>query len=228
LHSISSEVAENVRRIREQIVAAANSCGRDPSSIHLIAVSKRKSAGLIRAAFAAGVRDFGENYLQESLEKIGDLRDLDVAWHFIGSIQSNKTRPIAEHFQWVHTVSSEKIARRLDQHCPTGKMLNICLQVNVDGDPQKAGVAPEGAPALLARLKTLPQIRPRGLMTILRQDSDPAEGYARLARLWAQLRNDAGPDWDSLSMGMSGDFQAAIAAGATHVRVGTAIFGARD
>lgn len=196
--------------------------------MHLIAVSKRKSAALIREAFAAGVRDFGENYLQEALPKIQSLGDLPATWHFIGAIQSNKTRSIAEHFDWVHTVSSEKIARRLSDQCPEDKTLDVCLQVNVDEDPQKAGVPPEEAATLLAEVKGFPRIRLRGLMTILQQHSDPLSGYRKLSDLWTQLRPDAGARWDTLSMGMSGDFQAAIAAGATHVRVGTAVFGARD
>jgi pyridoxal phosphate enzyme (YggS family) len=228
LHSIASTITDNVQRVREQIAEAALSCGRDPSKIRLIAVSKRKPATLIRAALAAGVEDFGENYLQEAIGKIGSLQDVEAVWHFIGAIQSNKTRPIAEHFHWVHTVASEKVARRLSEQCPEHRTLNVCLQVNVDGDPRKAGVTPEQVPALLESALGLPRLRVRGLMTILQQATDPAAGYRRLAELWSALKPGAGPHWDSLSMGMSGDFPAAIAAGATHVRVGTAIFGARD
>lgn len=191
-------------------------------------MSKRKPAELIRAAVAAGVTDFGENYLQEAIGKIERLPDLDATWHFIGAIQSNKTRPIAQHFHWVHTVASEKIARRLSEQCPPERMLNVCLQVNVDRDPHKSGVMPEEVPPLLEGALSLPRLRLRGLMTVLQQDTDPAAGYLQLAELWKELKNTGGPHWDSLSMGMSGDFPAAIAAGATHVRIGTAIFGARD
>ena len=228
MHSISSAISDNVARVREQIADAATACGRDPSEIRLIAVSKRKAADLIRAAFAAGVTDFGENYLQEAIDKIASLQDIDPTWHFIGAIQSNKTRLIAEHFHWVHTVASEKIARRLSDQCPADRTLDVCLQVNVHRDPRKAGVAPEQVAALLASALALPRLRLRGLMTILQQGTDPTTGYRRLVELWAALKAGAGPHWDSLSMGMSGDFQTAIAAGATHVRIGTAIFGARD
>jgi pyridoxal phosphate enzyme (YggS family) len=228
LQSISSAITNNVRRVRAQIAEAASACGRDPSEIRLVAVSKRKPTELIRAAFAAGITDFGENYLQEAVEKTESLRDIDVTWHFIGAIQSNKTRSIAQHFHWVHTVASEKIARRLSEQCPPDRTLNVCLQVNVDQDPNKAGVSPEHAGKLLASALAMPRLRLRGLMTILQQDTDPAAGYRHLAELWTALKASAGPHWDSLSMGMSGDFEAAIAAGATHVRIGTAIFGARD
>lgn len=227
LQSISGNIADNLRHVRGRIDEAARACGRDPAEIRLVAVSKTKPAAMIREAATAGCRDFGENYLQEAQAKIAELADLDATWHFIGAIQSNKTRSIAEHFHWAHTVDREKIARRLSDQCPPGKVLNVTIQVNVDDDPAKAGVDPEDTRALLAAVAGLPNLSVRGLMTILRQDSDPATGYGRLKDLFESLRPSARGDWDTLSMGMSGDFPQAIAAGATHVRVGSAIFGAR-
>lgn len=227
LQSISPEVANKVRTVRDQIADAAIKCGRDPAEVHLIAVSKTKPAELIRAVSAAGVTDFGENYLQEAVPKINSLRDLNATWHFIGAIQSNKTRLIAENFDWIHTVSTEKTARRLSDQCPPEKTLDVCLQVNIDQDPNKAGLAGDDVMSLLQMMGTLPRLRVRGLMTVLQQSSAPEDGYRRLATLWEGLRATGGPHWDTLSMGMSGDFQAAISAGATHVRIGTAIFGDR-
>jgi hypothetical protein len=163
--------------------------------------------------------------------------DLPVTWHFIGAIQSNKTRAIAEHFHWVHTVSRASIAERLSRQCPSGKTLNVTVQVNIDADPQKAGVEPGAAAALLEAIGGLANLRVRGLMTILRQApgaGGPGAGgptalvsYQRLAALFTELDHRAPEPWDTLSMGMSGDFRDAIAAGATHVRIGTAIFGPR-
>jgi pyridoxal phosphate enzyme (YggS family) len=228
LQSVSPEVANNVRFVRDQIAEAARICGRDPAGVHLIAVSKRKSADLIRAAHAAGVTNFGENYLQEAIPKIHSLRDLDATWHFIGAIQSNKTKLIAENFHWVHTLSTEKTARRLSDQCPLEKTLDVCLQVNIDQDPNKAGVATDQVRSLLDFAGTLPRLRVRGLMTVLQQHSNPADGYRRLATLWEGLKADGGQHWDTLSMGMSGDFRVAISAGATHVRIGTAVFGDRN
>jgi PLP dependent protein len=202
-------------------------CGRSPESVRLIAVSKTQPAGLLRRAAAAGQRDFGENYLQDALPKITELTGLDLTWHFIGSIQSNKTRAIAENFHWVHTVARAKIAERLAAHCPPDKALNVTLQVNIDDDPDKAGVEPDAAAALLAVVTRLPALRARGLMTMLSRASAPEASYRRLAALFEELAGAAPDTWDTLSMGMSGDFEAAIAAGSTCVRVGTAIFGPR-
>lgn len=231
LQSISSAttaIAANLATAREAIADAARACGRDPADVHLVAVSKTKPAGLVRAAAAAGCRDFGENYLQDALPKIEALADLDVRWHFIGAIQSNKTRQIARHFHWVHTVARPKIAERLSAQCPPGRTLDVTLQVNVDEDPAKAGVDPADAAALLRAVRALPNLRVRGLMTILQQGSEPLAGYRRLAAIFEALRAKAPDPWDTLSMGMSGDFAQAIRAGATHVRIGTAIFGARE
>lgn len=228
MHSIShNPLVDNLLRVREQIDAAARACGRAPDTVQLIAVSKTRPAGCIREAAAAGCRDFGENYLQEALPKIAELGDLGLVWHFIGAIQTNKTREIAAAFDWVHTVSREKVARRLAGHCPAHKTLNVCLQVNIDRDPVKAGVAPEDTAALLDVLRGLPRLRVRGLMTVLDPERVPADGYRRLAALFHELATQAPECWDTLSMGMSGDFPAAIAAGATQVRIGTGIFGPR-
>lgn len=221
-------IAQNVAAVRREIAAAARACGRDPDSIELIAVSKTQPATAIREAAAAGCRSFGENYPAEAAAKQDQLAGLAVTWHYIGAIQSNKTRLIAERFAWVHTVSRGKIARRLAEQLPPGRTLDVCLQVNVDRDPNKAGVAPDETAALLAEVRALPNLRVRGLMTILHPASVPSEGYGRLAELFERLRAAAPAPWDTLSMGMSGDFPEAIAAGATHVRIGTAIFGARQ
>lgn len=228
LQSVSQSIVDNVRRVRAELDAAARAAGREPGSVRLIAVAKTQPVDRIREAAAAGCTDIGESYLQEALPKIRALADLDLTWHFIGAIQSNKTRPIAEHFHWVHTVARPKIAERLAAHCPAGKVLNVTLQVNVDRDPAKAGVEPEAAAALLDDVQRRPNLRVRGLMTILRQDTPPLDGYRRLAGLFETLRPRARGDWDTLSMGMSGDFAEAVAAGATHVRIGTAIFGPRN
>jgi PLP dependent protein len=228
LQSVFQSVAANVHAAQASIVDCARTAGRDPDDVHLVAVSKTRPAAAIRAAAAAGCTDFGENYLQEALPKIQSLADLSLTWHFIGPVQSNKTRLIAEHFDWVHTVARVKVAERLSSHCPEGKRLNVTLQVNIDDDPDKAGVAPEAASALLDAVAVLPNLRVRGLMTVLRRDSDPTVGYRRLADLFNALGATAPATWDTLSMGMSADYPAAIAAGATHVRLGTTLFGARD
>ena len=227
LQSISPDIAGNLDQVRRRIDQAARACGRDPASVRLIAVSKTQPTELLRQAAAAGQRDFGENYLQDALPKIEALADLDLTWHFIGAIQSNKTRAIAEHFQWVHTVARPKIAERLAAQCPDDKVLNVTVQVNIDDDPDKNGVEPADATTLLEVIRGLPALRCRGLMTILSRSSDPAESYRRLAALFAELGEPEPGKWDTLSMGMTADFENAIAAGATCVRVGTAIFGPR-
>ncbi len=223
---------DNLARVRADIDRAARAAGRSPDAVRLIAVSKTKPAVDVIAALDAGQRDFGENYLQEAETKIAEVRrarpDAAPVWHFIGAIQSNKTRAIATHFDWVHTVSREKIARRLNDQRPEGSRLAICLQVNVDGDPNKAGVAPEETAGLLAACRSLERLDVRGLMTILDPGTDPGTGYGRLRSLFDNLADSAPPCWDTLSMGMSGDYREAIVAGATQVRVGTAIFGARE
>ncbi len=227
LHSISENISENIAAAKEAINTAARLADRNSDDIHLIAVSKRKPVEDIATAASAGIEDFGENFLQEAIPKIAALAHLDLRWHFIGAVQSNKTRAIATYFHWVHTIDRLKIARRLSEQCPNGKLLNLCIQVNVDQDPNKAGVAPEDASGLLRDLLDLPRIRVRGLMTMLERTSKPEKSYAHLAEIFESLRPLA-HQWDTLSMGMSADFREAIAAGATHVRVGTAIFGPRS
>jgi len=201
---------------------------RDPADVGLLAVSKTQPAAAIREAFAAGLRDFGENYLQEALDKQAALADLALTWHFIGPIQSNKTKPIAEHFAWVHSVDRLKIAQRLSDQRPAGlPPLNVCLQVNVSGEASKSGCAPEDLQPLAQAVAGLPRLHLRGLMCIPAPSDDPAEQHAAFARLRA-LRDALGLGLDTLSMGMSQDLEAAIAEGATWVRIGTALFGARD
>ena len=216
--------------VRERIAAAARAAGRDPASVTLIGVSKAQPAGAVRAAAAEGLGDVGENYVQEALAKMDELADLAVTWHFIGPLQANKTRPVAERFQWVHSVDRAKIARRLSEQRPHyAPPLNVCLQVHLGDEPSKSGIDPSGLPALAAEVAALPRLALRGLMCV-----PPPEADAARQRHWfAELRRlrDAlvagGHRLDALSMGMSADFEAAIAEGATHVRVGTAIFGAR-
>ena len=223
-----STIAKNIAKVRTRIREAAQACGRDPESVGLLAVSKTKPAAAVREAHACGQRDFGENYLQEALNKQAELSDLALTWHFIGPIQSNKTRPIAEHFAWVHSVDRLKIAQRLSEQRPAHlPPLNICLQVNVSGEASKSGCTPEELPALALAVSQLPNLRLRGLMTIPEPTSDVTQQHAACARL-RQLRDDLNLELDVLSMGMSDDLEAAIAEGATWVRIGTALFGARD
>ncbi|MBK0058429.1 YggS family pyridoxal phosphate-dependent enzyme [Pseudomonas sp. S44] len=223
-----STLADNLRAISERIDNAARAAGRDTASVHLLAVSKTKPATAIREIHAAGVRDVGENYLQEALAKQDELRDLPLIWHFIGPIQSNKTKAIAEHFDWVHSVDRLKIAQRLSEQRPSGlPALNVCLQVNVSGEDSKSGCTPADLPALAQAVAELPNLRLRGLMAIPEPSDDRAIQEAAFARL-RQLQENLGLGLDTLSMGMSHDLEAAIAQGATWVRIGTALFGARD
>lgn len=224
-------IAERMQAIRRNIDEAARSAGRNPDSVCLLAVSKTHSCGLIREAFGAGQRCFGENYVQEALDKIGVLADLPIEWHFIGPIQSNKTRPIAESFDWVHGVDRLKIAQRLNEARPEQlSPLNICLQVNVSGEASKSGCAPQEVAGLAQAVAALSRLRLRGLMAIPEPTGDVALQHRRF-RMLAQLQDELnahGLALDTLSMGMSDDYQAAIAEGSTIVRVGTAIFGARE
>ena len=223
-----STIAENIAKVGERIRAAAQASGRDLDGIGLLAVSKTKPAAAVREAFAAGIRDFGENYLQEALEKQAELSELPLIWHFIGPIQSNKTKPIAEHFAWVHSVDRLKIAQRLSEQRPTDlPPLNICLQVNVSAEDSKSGCAPAELAALAKAVSQLPNLRLRGLMAIPEPTDDVAAQRAAFARL-RELRDGLPLPLDTLSMGMSHDLDAAIAEGATWVRIGTALFGARD
>lgn len=223
-----STIAENIAKVGVRIREAAQASQRDCAAVGLLAVSKTKPAAAIREAFAAGVQDFGENYLQEALEKQAELSDLALTWHFIGPIQSNKTKPIAEHFAWVHSVDRLKIAQRLSDQRPAHlPALNICLQVNVSGEASKSGCNPDELPELAQAVTQLPNLRLRGLMTIPEPTDDLSEQRAAFARL-RELQQSLNLDLDTLSMGMSHDLEAAISEGATWVRIGTALFGARD
>ncbi|MFP5340507.1 YggS family pyridoxal phosphate-dependent enzyme [Stutzerimonas frequens] len=223
-----STIEKNIAKVAARIREAAQAVHRDAATVGLLAVSKTQPAAAIREAFAAGLRDFGENYLQEALDKQVELDDLPLIWHFIGPIQSNKTKAIAEHFDWVHSVDRLKIAQRLsDQRPATLPPLNICLQVNVSGEASKSGCTPQELGPLAEAVAAMPQLRLRGLMCIPAPTEDPAEQRAAFARL-RLLRDELALDLDTLSMGMSQDLEAAIAEGATWVRIGTALFGARD
>ena len=223
-------IALNLQRVRERIARACAAAGRDVNEVTLLAVSKTFGPDAIREAHAAGATAFGENYIQEAVEKQALLADLRVQWHCIGPIQSNKTRLVATHFDWAHTVDRMKIAQRLaEQRPPDLPPLDVCLQVNIDGGPGKSGVAPGEALALARELAALPRLRLRGLMTI----PEPADSFDaqlavhRRARTLYEGLRDAGLPLDTLSMGMTADLEAAIQAGSTMVRVGTAIFGGR-
>lgn len=225
-----SNIPESLRSVNARIEDAARRFGRDTQAIGLIAVCKRKPAEAVREAFAAGQRAFGENHLQEALPKMDALADLDIEWHFIGPIQSNKTRPIASRFDWVHSVDRLKIAQRLsDQRATTATPLNVCVQVNISAEPTKSGVALDEVAALAHAVDALPRIALRGLMAIPRAHTGLAAQRApfRLLRDTLEELNRQGLRLDTLSMGMSADMDAAIAEGATLVRIGTAIFGAR-
>jgi len=223
-----STIAENIAKVGVRIREAAQASQRDFSSIGLLAVSKTKPAEAIREAHAAGLHDFGENYLQEALDKQTQLADLPLIWHFIGPIQSNKTRAIAENFDWVHSVDRLKIAQRLsEQRPPALPPLNICIQVNVSGEASKSGCSPEDLPALAQAINALPNLTLRGLMAIPEPTDDRDEQNASFAAV-STLQVQLGLPLDTLSMGMSHDLEAAIAQGATWVRIGTALFGARN
>ena len=223
-----STIAGNIAQVEARIRAAALAVQRDVTSIHLLAVSKTKPAGALREAHAAGIRDFGENYLQEARAKQVELADLPLCWHFIGPIQSNKTRDIAEHFAWVHSVDRLKIAQRLSDQRPADlPPLNICIQVNVSGEASKSGCNPADLPALATAISALPRLKLRGLMAIPEPTQDRAEQDAAFAAV-RTLQESLNMGLDTLSMGMSHDLESAIAQGATWVRIGTALFGARD
>ncbi|RON76627.1 YggS family pyridoxal phosphate enzyme [Pseudomonas chlororaphis] len=227
-----STIADNIALVSARIRAAAQASQRDESSIHLLAVSKTKPAAALREAYAAGLRDFGENYLQEALGKQAELGDLPLSWHFIGPIQSNKTRAIAENFAWVHSVDRLKIAQRLSEQRPADlPPLNICIQVNVSGEASKSGCTPADLPALASAISALPRLKLRGLMAIPEPTEDRTAqdaAFAAVRSLNDNLRDSLDLPTDTLSMGMSHDLEAAIAQGATWVRIGTALFGARD
>ncbi len=228
--TIATGLQARIHVVRERIAAACVAVGRPVDSVRLLAVSKTFPIDRVRDAAAIGLREFGENYVQEAIKKIAATRDLDLVWHFIGPIQSNKTRMIAEHFDWVHAVDREKIARRLSgQRPPDMPPIDACIEVNVSGESSKSGVDPADVAALAHVVAGLPGLRLRGLMAIPEASGDMAllrRRFAQLRALQESLRQD-GLALDTLSMGMSADFEIAIAEGATLVRVGTAIFGER-
>jgi hypothetical protein len=216
--------------VRDRMAQAAARSGRSAQSVTLLAVGKAQPLPLLAAAADLGVADFGESYLQEGLEKIAALRDRALTWHFVGRVQANKTRPIAEEFAWVHALDRLKIAARLSAQRPFhAPPLNVCLQVDLAGEATKGGIAPAELPALAAGVAALPRLKLRGLMCIPPEETEVARQrawFAQLRTLLEQL-NASGSALDTLSMGMSGDFEAAIEEGATVVRVGTALFGLR-
>ena len=227
-----SVIAANLQAVLNDIAAAAQQAGRDPYAVSLLAVSKTVAPATVRAAFQAGQAAFGENYVQEGLDKIAALADLRdrITWHFIGPLQSNKTRPVAEHFDWVHAIDRLKIAERLSAQRPVGMApLQVCIQVNISDEASKSGVAPAEVLPLAQAIAALPNLRLRGLMAIPAPADDPEaqrRPFAALRGLRDLLRQ-SGLHVDTLSMGMSADMGAAVAEGATLVRIGTAIFGAR-
>ena len=223
-------IAAQLQTVRARMVAACLAAGRDPNEVALLAVSKTFGPNAVAQAYAAGQTAFGENYIQEALEKMASLRQLPLQWHCIGPIQGNKTRLVAENFAWVHTVDRYRIAQRLSEQRPaTLQPLRVCIQVNVDGGPTKSGVAPADALALAREVAALPRLTLRGLMCI----PEPAPDFAAACAVFSRAKalfdamNRAGMGLDTLSMGMTADLEAAIHSGSTLVRVGTAIFGSR-
>jgi len=227
-----TSIQHNLQQLRQRIRAAATQCGRDPEEVTLLAVSKTKPASAVEEAIEAGQLAFGENYVQEGVEKIEALTaHPQVEWHFIGPLQSNKSRLVAEHFAWCHTVDRLKIAQRLNDQRPDAlPPLNVLIQVNISDENSKSGIMLEDLPELAQQVAALPRLQLRGLMAIPAPESDYARQLAvcqRMADAFRQLKQRY-PDVDTLSLGMSDDMEAAIAAGSTMVRIGTAIFGARD
>ena len=229
-----SAITDHLQTVRTRVCRAAQQAHRDPSSVNLLAVSKTQPVSAILEAAEAGQLAFGENYEQEAVRKIMEIRqnrpDLKLEWHFIGPIQSNKTRAIAEHFDWVHSVDRERIARRLsDQRPDDMPPWNICLQVNISGEDSKSGVRPEELTDLVKAVSGMPRLKLRGLMAIPEPQSDPEkqrQPFSAMKTLFEELKH-TGYDLDTLSMGMSDDMEAAVQEGATTVRIGTAIFGQR-
>jgi pyridoxal phosphate enzyme (YggS family) len=223
-------LSQQVRLVRNRIESAARAVGRSVDSITLLGISKAQPAELVRAAATAGVSHFGESYVQEAGEKMQALRDLELTWHFVGRLQANKTRPVATDFAWVHGVDRLRIAQRLAEQRPFhAPPLNVCLQVNLGGETSKAGVTTAELPALAAAVATLPRLKLRGLMCIPPDETDPVRQREWFAKLRHELDslNVSGAGLDTLSMGMSGDYESAVLEGATIVRVGTALFGTR-
>jgi pyridoxal phosphate enzyme (YggS family) len=228
---VMSDIANNLANVQQRIASAAENAQRDPQTIALLAVSKTKPIEMIEEAYAAGQRCFGENYLQDALPKIEALAELDIVWHYIGRIQSNKTRPIAENFAWVHAIDSVKHAQRLNEQRPDNlPPLNCCIQLNLSGEDSKGGIQPDTLIETATAFNDLPHCRLRGLMTMPDPDSSAEQQQAvfhQLADCLSELSN-LGFSVDTLSMGMSGDLEMAITEGSTMVRIGTDIFGARS
>lgn len=226
-----STLAERYQQVQQRILKACQQSQRDPAEVELLAVSKTKPASMVQECYQQGQRQFGENYLQDAMEKIPALAALDnIHWHFIGPLQSNKTRAVAENFDWLATLEREKIARRLSEQRPPEKApLNVLIQVNISGEEQKSGVSPDNIAELANIIGTLPGLKLRGLMCIPEATRDEQElrGQFRQMKLLFDELGQQYPDVDTLSMGMSGDLELAIAEGATQVRIGTDIFGAR-
>lgn len=230
LGAIMTMIETQLKTVHARMAAACLAAHRDPAEVTLLAVSKTFGAEAVEAAYAAGQTAFGENYIQEAVQKITQLRHLPLQWHCIGPIQSNKTRLVAEHFDWVHTVDRLKIAERLSEQRPPGlPPLQVCIQVNVDGGVSKSGVAPGEALALAQAVAALPHLRLRGIMSIPEPAPDFIAAYACCTGVRAvfDALNAAGLELDTLSLGMSADLEAAVQAGSTMVRVGSAIFGGR-
>lgn len=224
-------LSDNITKLLERVRLVAEKSQRVTGDILLLAVSKNHPCEAVQAAYRCGLREFGESYLQEALAKMAELEALPLVWHFIGPIQSNKTRAIAENFDWVHSVDREKIARRLSDHRP-GNLpdLQLCLQVNISGEATKSGVSPDELPQLVRKVMVLPRLQLRGLMAIPAPGSDPIkqrEPFTKLRQALEEMSSIA-PGMDTLSMGMSNDLEAAIAEGSTILRVGTGIFGSRN
>jgi PLP dependent protein len=219
-------------KLKDRISDAERAAGINPKKVTLIAASKTQSIEKIEQAAQAGITHFGENYLQESIQKIHALQHLKVCWHFIGAIQSNKTDSIAEHFDWVHTIDRIKIARRLSAQRTLHTLeLNVLIQVNIDNEPQKAGVSMQDLPVLAKQIDMLPHLKLRGLMAIPKPRTNALEQqkvFGEVAACHKKLASEIGQHFDSLSMGMSGDLEAAVQSGATHVRIGSDLFGPRS
>ena len=222
---------DNLLKIKLDIERACAEVQRRPEDVRLIGVTKNQTAETIREAYNAGIYNIAENYLQEALPKIKLLEDLDITWHYIGAIQSNKTRQIANNFSWIHSVDSLKIGERLSRQCPQSKTLNLLIQVNIDNDPQKRGVHVEELEGMITHMLQLPNILVRGLMIILSEDTEPSSAYRGASNIFKTLKshksNQENIYWDTLSMGMSKDFYQAILSGSNIIRIGTTLFGAR-